>query len=104
MVNIERNIEESGLFENSFELSEVRNSIYDPKNNRSVGIDDIPAEVLKNNNFVLFIHKLCNTCYASGKVPTTWTKSLIRPIPKCSTNELLTLFHIGVSRKQPSHL
>ena len=75
------------MFENNFSLSEVRKSIYDLKNNRSVGINDIPAEVLKNNNVVLFIHKLCNMCYASGKVPKMWAKSLIRPIPKCSTNE-----------------
>ena len=87
MVNIEINIEESGLFENNFSLSEVLKSIYDLKNNRSVGIDDIPAEVLKNDNVLLFIHTLCNMCYASGKVPKMWAKSLIRPIPKCSTNE-----------------
>ena len=28
-------------------------------------------------------------CYASGKVPKIWAKSLIHPIPKSSTNEPL---------------
>ena len=87
MVNIERNVDESGLFENSFSLSEVRKTIYDLKNNRSVGVDDIPAEVLKNNQIVLFFLKLCNMCCTSGKVPNIWAKSLICPIPKCTTSE-----------------
>ena len=72
---------------NYFSLSEVRKSIYDLRNNCSIGVNDIPAEVLKNNQVVLFLHKLCNMCFTSGKVPNIWTKSLICPIPKCTTSE-----------------
>ena len=50
MVNIERNIDESGLFENCFSPSEVRKIVYDLKSNRSVGVDDIPPEVLKKQS------------------------------------------------------
>ena len=54
---------------------------------RSMDVDNISAEALKNNHVVAVIHKLCNMCYRSGKVPNVWGKSFICPIPICTISE-----------------
>ena len=87
MQNVDNTVDESGLFADHFTLSEVRKAIYSIKHNRAVGVDEIPGEVLKNDSTVTFLHKLFNACYRSGKVPDIWGKSLICPIPKCTTSE-----------------
>ena len=87
MLNIDDNFEESGLFENHFSLSDVQKAVGNIKCNPAVGVDEIPGEVLKNHKFISVLHKLCNMCYRSRKVPNIWGKSVIGPIPKCKTSE-----------------
>ena len=52
-------------------------------------MDEIPGEVLKNAIYLVitFLHKFFNACFETGKVPETWSKGIINPIPKASTSD-----------------
>ena len=41
-----------------------------------MGVDNIPAEALKNDHVIAVIHKLCNMFYRSRKVPNVWANLL----------------------------
>lgn len=75
-------------FSQEFTLSEVQKAIFDVKSNRAVGIDEIPGEVLKNDSVARFLQNLCNICFRSGTIPCIWNRTLIKPIPKCSTSDI----------------
>lgn len=63
-------------------LTEVRNSVMAGKLRKSCGCDLIPYEALKNGPCIEALHKLFNTCFASGCIPSEWRKCEIVPIPK----------------------
>ena len=46
------------------------------------GLDNIPAEVLRNPICVDSLHKIITFCFHSGTVPSDWNTGLIKPIPK----------------------
>ena len=49
---------------------------------KAVGIDNIPVEILKNEQMTDVLVSLFNKCFTSGMIPMAWTKSLINPVPK----------------------
>ncbi len=53
-----------------------------PKNNKAVGYDNIPNEVLKNPCIINVLCHLFQLCFDSGNVPGEWNKAIINPIPK----------------------
>lgn len=57
------------------------------KLNKAAGVDQIPSEVLKNHASVLVLHSLFNVCFETGQVPTTWSRSIINPIPKSGNKD-----------------
>ena len=61
---------------------EVLKSIMRAKLRKAPGLDQIPAEVLRNNLCVELLHKIINFCFNTGTVPSDWNKGLIKPIPK----------------------
>ena len=63
-------------------LNEVRNAIFRAKNNKAVGIDELPNEAFKNPNSVLLWQSFFNACFNAGVTPDIWSKALIKPIPK----------------------
>ena len=68
-------------------IFEVKKVIDDAKRGKSVGIDELPSEVLKNDISVSFLHVLFNICFVTGIVPSVWNKSIINPIPKSSQSD-----------------
>src|SRR5678815_2474231 len=60
------------------------------KNGKSVGIDEITGEMLKNGGEMVIdsIWKLCNKAFMEGIVPRDWRRAVIVPL-------YLSLIHIS---------
>ena len=65
-------------------LSEVENAINKLKNNKSPGIDDIPAELIRAGGpqIAKEIHVICNKIWKEGRWPTDWSRSILVMLPK----------------------
>ena len=74
-------------FEDVISVFEVKKVIDAAKCGKAHGIDNIPADVLKNSSSISFIHSLFNVCFKTGKIPSIWSKNIINPIPKSSTGD-----------------
>jgi len=69
-------------------ILEVNRAVAHLKKGKAYGTDELPAEVLKNDASIAFVHVLLNVCFSSGLVPSEWGKGIINPIPKSSTADL----------------
>ena len=49
---------------------------------KAVGIDFIPNEVLKNATVATVLTKYFNLVFSTGCLPTSWLRSIVKPIPK----------------------
>ena len=56
-----------------------------------MGIDEIPAEVLKNESAMNILYRLFSICFRTGIIPDNWNYSIITPIPKSSTRNIRDL-------------
>ena len=74
-------------FNDNISLIEVRDAVFRAKVGKASGVDGIPAEVLKNDSAILFLHVLFNICFDKGTIPSEWGKCIINPIPKSSTSD-----------------
>ena len=65
-------------------VTEVSRAISKLKNNKSAGIDEIPAELLKHGGLPLHqeLTSLCNLIWSREEVPEDWRKGIIVPLPK----------------------
>ena len=61
---------------------EVHLAVRKLQNNKSVGLDRIPNEVLKMPGILQTLSLLFNNCFTHSYVPDVWLKSLITPVPK----------------------
>ena len=75
------------IFDEPISVFEVQQAVKEAKLNKASGIDDIPAEVLKNNTAISSLHILYNVVFTEGTIPTEWGKGVINPIPKSSTTD-----------------
>ena len=66
---------------------EVCRAIDAAKLGKAAGIDEIPAEVLKNDSVVELLWKFYNGCFDLGRVPTEWTRGIINPIYKPGSDD-----------------
>ena len=57
------------------------------KSGKAIGIDCLPNEVFKNDSSVLLLGNLFQKCFSCHCVPSLWSKSIIKPIPKNTQNE-----------------
>ena len=82
----------------SISQDEVNKAVRKLKNNKAVGPDCIPNEVLKHPNVLVFLHKLCQFCFENKTVPVVWTKAIISPVPKSSNKDpCIPLNYRGIS-------
>ena len=80
-------------------LDEVRKAIKELKNDKSPGIDEVAAELIKNagESVEYFFYKLCMKIWNERRWPEDWVKSVFIPIPKkgdtlqCSNNRTIAL-------------
>jgi hypothetical protein len=85
--------------EPSVTQAEVRKALYELKNNKSPGSDNIPAELLKacGEEGVLVLTTLCQRIWESGIWPKDWKRTVYIPIPKkgdpreCANNRTIAL-------------
>ena len=56
--------------------------VYEAKLRKASGIDGIPAEVLRNETCIDLLFKIVSYAFANGKVPSEWSKGIIKPLPK----------------------
>ena len=68
-------------------LGEVSQAVLRLKANKASGVDEVPGEVLKNAKVIAYLHQFFNVCFELGKIPETWSKGIINPIPKASTSD-----------------
>ena len=66
-------------------IPEVAQAIRRLKLNKSTGMDDIPAEVLKSSSLLHIFCSLFNKCFILNKVPKIWNNGIIVPVPKSTT-------------------
>ena len=43
---------------------------------RASGVDDITAEVLRNETCIDLLFKIIRYCFEAGKIPNEWTKGI----------------------------
>ena len=55
--------------------------------NKAMGCDNIPAEVLKTDRCIAFLHRLFCICFDTGKIPKIWEHGVISPLLKDSTTD-----------------
>lgn len=64
------------------EVIKISNVVLRNKDCKSTGIDNLPAEVLKNETVIKALHKLFNFIFESNKILSVWKKAIIFPILK----------------------
>ena len=68
------------------------------KNNKAIGCDGIPNEVLCNYDVTITLFRFFSIVFESGIIPAEWKKWFISPIPKCSKKDpFLPLNYRGIS-------
>ena len=81
-----------------FDLSELEKICSRMKNNKSVGPDMIPNEVLKHEGLRHLLLDFMNMCFTRNLIPSIWRDSIISPIPKSSTKDpCVPLNYRGIS-------
>ena len=63
---------------------EIRKALRSLKNGKAAGVDNIPAEALKEGGaeIVDSLHELLNLVWKEEEIPTDWTKGLLVKLPK----------------------
>ena len=81
-----QNLIDTGL-NDPVSLLDVRKALHKAKLGRATGFDQIPVETLKSDTAVKFLHRLFHVCFEQGITPSLWSKGIINPIPKNSSND-----------------
>jgi hypothetical protein len=69
-------------------VQEVEEAVVRAKLRKAVGIDDIPAEALKNPTCIKLLHTIIVYCFENGVVPEAWQTGIINPIVKPNSTVL----------------
>ena len=90
---------EEELEEEPPDILDIEMAIQSMNNNKSPGIDNIPAELYKKGGGVLLnkIHSLIKGIWREEKMPTDWTKNIIVPIYKNRGDKLQCKNYRGIS-------
>ena len=68
-------------------LFEVAQAVGTAHLGKATGVDNIPSEVVRNPTMVSTLHDIFNYCFKNGVVPSSWTQSVICPIPKSASSD-----------------
>ena len=84
-IPIEQN--NSDYFDSRINIEEIKGAILKLKSNKAIGIDELPAEVLRCDNLLSTLHTLSNKYFVACIIPTPWKQGIINPIPKSTTSD-----------------
>ena len=86
VVNIQKDISNDSDSDTVLEplRSEVEIALRGLKNDKALGCDDLPAELMKaaGEEGISILHKLCVKVWKTGILPIDWTRALFVPLPK----------------------
>ena len=81
------NVDNTPMLNTPITLYEVAEAVGLAHNSKAPGFDNIPVEVLKNPVMVSALHDMFSYCFTEGVIPSSWSKTVICPIPKSSTKD-----------------
>ena len=81
---IQKGYECNTFLNSDLSYDELEKAISKLKNNKAVGCDGIPNEVLYNYDVIITLFIFFSIVFESGIIPNEWEKCFISPIPKCS--------------------
>ena len=67
--NINENTYDATILNETITREEIAKAVEHAKLRKACGIDEIPAEVLKNPTAIELLYIICNGCFELGKVP-----------------------------------
>jgi hypothetical protein len=83
----EPDFEMNDLLNLPISIQEIYYMIKKLKRNKAPGIDNIPYEILMNDDVVKILFNLYSKCFSYGLTPSTWLQAIISPIPKGSDKD-----------------
>jgi hypothetical protein len=81
------NFENNMLLNFPISFQEVQYMVKRLKRNKATGIDNIPYEMLMNNDVIKVLFNMYSKCFSNGTVPSIWLKAIITPIPKSNDKD-----------------
>ena len=79
---------ESNYFLNDvISFAEVVKCIYNLKDNKAYGPNQIPNEILKTHKLDILLYNYFRLCFENTCTPSVWLKAIITPIPKNAMND-----------------
>ena len=94
---LDQSYEENIMLNSGISFDEIENEVQKLKKKKSVGIDQIPNEILCYFDIMVFMYDLFNYCYTNGVVPTAWAKAIISPVLKPGKDPHFPLSYRGIS-------
>ena len=79
--------EHNELMDSPITVNELITVLRKAKNNKAVGMDNLPNEILKLPVTLPVLHSLYNAIFSTGLVPTLWRMAILKPLPKGSTTD-----------------
>ena len=79
--------ETNDMVNSEISYDEVEKLVKKAKNNKALGIDFIPNEVMKHQSVMLALWQMFRSYSATGLTPSIWLKAIINPIPKSSCTD-----------------
>ena len=88
---------ENEYINKNISYTEIQNIVKQLKNQKAVGMDLLPNEIIKSNSIHIFMFHFFSYCFENGVVPTDWTKAIISPVLKPGKDPHEPLNYRGIS-------
>jgi hypothetical protein len=83
----EKVVHNSDILDQEITINDIITALRKSKKGKATGVDEIPVEVLCNENCMQFLCDLFNACFQSGVFPEMWKMGVISPVPKSNMTD-----------------
>jgi len=81
-----------------FSYLEIQKVVSQSKIKKAVGLDNLPNELVKNENSIPILSCIFNKIFENSILPSTWRQAIIKPLPKSSMSDpRMPLQYRGIS-------